>query len=237
MKRKVFGATVVALSIVVSPFAVSASAEDCTEPEMLVSSTAGRSIDIFSQEISQESMQSLWQIVTREPSYSTPLIGKVIAADQNWLGGCWYPGIGIVAGAGRGPETRSVSLWAWADEVDLTVARYSVLAYINAVPSTTTTTTTTTSTTTTTTTTTVPALDTLPPSTTSTTTSVPAEETTTTTTTAAAEQTFSVADVSYSIAQVKPASLRVIKMQRKPKCKVATVKLKNKKKVRKVICK
>lgn len=177
-------AAVMTAALITAPFAaqVSAATEQCTDPEMLVSSRAGRSIQISGSDVSHTSMSRLWEIVTRDPDYSTPLLGRVIAADQNWLGSCKYPGIGLGVGSGTSWATRNVAVWVWADEVDLSVARRSILVSIGEIEATTTTTSTTTSTTSTTTT--------VPPTTTTT---LPEQTTTTTTTTVAATTTTTVA--------------------------------------------
>ena len=123
-----------------------ANAAVCGEPTMLASALRGRPITISGIEIGEDKMKTLWRIATTPPEESTPFFGKVIAEDQDWLSSCQYPGIGIGAGSGMSWQERSVTLWVWADAVDLSAARLSIYRLIGAVVASTTTTTTTTTT-------------------------------------------------------------------------------------------
>lgn len=251
MKTKVHALIVSALLL--TPFAAtvhSASALTCENPEMLVSSTRGRMINISGSEISREAMTNLWSIVTQDTEISTTMIGKIIGEDQNWLGSCFFPGVGLGVGSGYDADTRNVAVWVWANEVDLTLARRSILARITQQSTTTSTTSTTIELPTTT--------STLPPETTTTTIAAVQEETTTTllpvttsTTIAPPETTTTIADVvatsaSVSAAVALPGEVTKFSVQKvvagKKRCKTLVVKVKNKKtkklvKVRKVVCK
>jgi hypothetical protein len=138
----------VAAAMLCGMFAVSGQAEAavCGEPTMLASALRGRPITISGIQIGKDKMETLWRIATTPPEESTPFFGKVIAEDQDWLSSCQYPGIGIGAGSGMSWEERSVTLWVWADAVDLSAARLSIYRLIGAVVASTTTTSTTTTT-------------------------------------------------------------------------------------------
>jgi hypothetical protein len=141
MKTKVHALIVSALLL--TTFATTArpaSALVCENPEMLVSSTRGRIINISGSEISREAMSNLWSIVTQDAEISTTAIGKMIGEDQNWLGSCFFPGVGLGVGSGYDADTRNVAVWVWANEVDLAKARLSILTRIS-LPATTTSTT------------------------------------------------------------------------------------------------
>ena len=125
-------------------FSGQVNAASCGEPTMLASALRGRPITISGIQIGKDKMETLWRIATTPPEESTPFFGKVIAEDQDWLSSCQYPGIGIGAGSGMSWQERSVTLWVWADAVDLSAARLSIYRLIGAVVASTTTTTTTT---------------------------------------------------------------------------------------------
>lgn len=251
MKTKVHALIVSALLL--TTFATTArpaSALVCENPEMLVSSTRGRMINISGSEISRDEMNNLWSIVTQDAEISTTAIGKMIGEDQNWLGSCFFPGVGLGVGSGYDADTRNVAVWVWANEVDLTLARRSILARIAQQSTTTSTTSTTIE---------LPATSsTLPPETTTTTIAAVQEETTTTlppvttsTTIAPPETTTTIADVvatstSVSAAAAFPGEVTKSSAQKvvagKKRCKTSVVKVRNKKtkklvKVRKVVCK
>jgi hypothetical protein len=251
MKTKVHALIVSALLL--APFAASAnsaSALACENPEMLVSSTRGRMISISGSEISRTAMSNLWAIVTQDTEISTTMIGKMIGEDQNWLGSCFFPGVGLGVGSGYDADTRNVAVWVWANEVDLVKARRSILTRIE-LPVTTTSLAPVTTTSTTielpTTTTTLPA-----ETTTTTTIADVQEETTTTssvpatTTTTAVEAEPAAVATSAAFAAVAPSGVVKFSVQQslagKKRCKTSVVKVKNKKtkklvKVRKVVCK
>lgn len=123
-----------------SAFAVALSdhvrAADCASPVLVDNATSPGIISISSNSISSDQMTRLWSIATSDPEDSTPFFGRIIAADQNWLGSCAYPGIGI--GAGSGYTERVVWLFVWATGVDLAVAKQSVIAAMTPVTTTTT---------------------------------------------------------------------------------------------------
>lgn len=186
---------------------VQVNAAACGEPTMLASALRGRPMSFIGIEIGEDKMRTLWSIATTPPAESTPFFGKVIAEDQDWLSSCQYPGIGIGAGSGLSWRDRNVTLWVWADAVDLSAARLSIHRLIGVVTTTTTTTSTTSTTTSTTTTTTVLPTTTTSTSTTSSTTTIMPEPETTTTMTAAPEEavatmsTFTTIPMQYAVAQ------------------------------------
>jgi hypothetical protein len=141
--------------------ATSASAADCASLTARVSSQTPRPIQFTGAEIGTSAMSVLWQTQMLDAKTATTRFGKVIGEDQNWLGTCQYPGIGIGAGSGVDDASRNVTLWVWADEVDISIARLSVLGYAGVIVTTTTTTSTTlpAAANSTTTTTTVPSED------------------------------------------------------------------------------
>ena len=132
----------VAAAMLCGMFVVSgqANAAVCTEPTMLASALRGRPITISGIQIGEDKMKTLWRIATTPPEESTPFLGKVIAEDQDWLSSCQYPGIGIGAGSGMSWEERSVTLWVWADAVNLSVARLSIYKLVGVAVATTSTT-------------------------------------------------------------------------------------------------
>jgi hypothetical protein len=132
----------VAAAMLCGMFAVSGqvNAAVCTEPTMLASALHGRPIAISGIQIGEDKMKTLWRIATTPPEESTPFLGKVIAEDQDWLSSCQYPGVGIGAGSGMSWEERSVTLWVWADAVDLSVARLSIYRLVGVAVATTSTT-------------------------------------------------------------------------------------------------
>lgn len=132
----------VAAAMLCGMFVVSgqANAATCGEPTMLASALRGRPITISGIQIGEDKMKTLWRIATTPPEESTPFFGKVIAEDQDWLSSCQYPGIGIGAGSGMSWEERSVTLWVWADAVDLSAARLSIYKLVGVVVVTTSTT-------------------------------------------------------------------------------------------------
>ena len=145
--------TLLAFAVSSPVFAMSAApahALECESYTDVISTTSPQSMLIAASQVPAASMQTLWDIVTQSPRYSTPLLGKVIAADQkNSFAECTYPGIGLAVSSGGSPERRNVTFWLWASETNMTLARQSILVFINAVTPTTPTTTTTTTTTTT----------------------------------------------------------------------------------------
>lgn len=139
--------------------ATSASAADCASLTARVSSQTPRPIQFTGAEIGTSAMSVLWQTQMLDAKTATTKFGKVIGADQNWLGTCQYPGIGIGAGSGVDDASRNVTLWIWADEVDISIARLSVLGYAGVIVTTTTITSTTLPAAADSTTTTVPSED------------------------------------------------------------------------------
>ena len=165
MRKSKLLSAVAAVALASSVFAIatpSASGATCTDPVRIVDAQSPTSITFTGAQISRSAMATLWDIVAPSPPAPHELLGRIVAEDQDWLGVCGYPGIGIGAGSGWNEDTKNVTLWFWATQVDTIKARQSIAVYIGAAAATTTTTTTTTTTeapttTTTTTTTTLPA--------------------------------------------------------------------------------
>jgi hypothetical protein len=217
VSKKVAAAAVAAL--IVSVFAVDAASADtveCAAPTVRVSAETPSVIQLTGSLIGELPMSKLWQIVEKESSYSTTLLGKVIGQDQDWLGTCQYPGVGIGAGSGTSWQTRNVTLWLWASEVDVAAARHSLLTYVSAIAATTTTTTTPIA---------VPSVETT--TTTATTTEAPEEVSTLFASVAAVNVAAGVATVSKQ--SVKSSSKKV--------CRTAGVKTLSKKSKKQVVIK
>ena len=145
-----------AITLVASPLFVAtqidATACDESKAKMVANATTPTSIGIYGIDIGHPAMQNLWDIVAAPPPVPHNSIGIAIAKDQNWSNDCSYPGIGIGAGSGNNLDDRNVTLWIWAENVDLVRARATVYALAGVPAETPTTTTTTVPTTTTTTT-------------------------------------------------------------------------------------
>ena len=73
-------------------------------------------------------MAALWEYGSTHGPHD---FGTVIGAAHNWLGACSYPGIGLGTGSGHGWWDRNVTLWVWADEVNLDVARGAVMDLVS----------------------------------------------------------------------------------------------------------
>lgn len=109
---------------------------------MLSDSATPRTIWIYGEDIGEARMAALWEYAH---SHTPHDFGRLIAADQDWLGACRYAGIGLGTGSGYSWHDRNVVLWVWTDAVDMTVAHRTIMDLIDSlVPPTTTTTTTTT---------------------------------------------------------------------------------------------
>jgi hypothetical protein len=196
--------------VIISTVAPLRAADNDCDPDaatMLTVSSSARPLEFYGRDIGQSAINELWRITTATNDYFA-VLGKTIAADQDWFGACKYPGLGIVTGSGWGQwQLKNVTLWVWADEVDISAARDSVVALVTPVPlpetpeeTTTTTTSTTTSTTTTTTTTTVPA-------TTTTTTTEPEPEPEPTTTTSTTEPADTLLETTTTVEEVVETSV------------------------------
>lgn len=222
----------VAAAMLCGMFAVSGQAEAavCGEPTMLASALRGRPMSFIGIEIGEDKMRTLWSIATTPPGESTPLFGKVIAEDQDWLSSCQYPGIGIGAGSGTTWKDRNVTLWVWADAVDLSVARLSIHRLIGIVTTTTTSTTSTTTTVLPTTTSTTTSTTTVPPEpeTTTTVTAAPEEAVATMSTSTTVPMQYAVAQAISVAAPVAAQALRVEAQKAPTAKKVAPAKSKTK---------
>lgn len=119
---------------------------------LLPESTTPRAVWFYGDDIGEQRMAALWEYA----STHTPRdFGRVVAAGQGWFGSCRYPGVGLGTGSGDSWHDRNVVLWMWADEVDLALARATIIELVDSLlppvaPAPTTSTTTTTTTTTTT---------------------------------------------------------------------------------------
>lgn len=181
------------LSFAVNPV----NAEDCVTPSLRKDLATPTSLSITGADVSIDAMAELWRIVTTtsEPGRT---LGKIIAQDQDWLGSCEFPGIGLGAGSGTTPVNKNVTIWFWGSGVDRAIARESVYVLIGQTPPTTTTSTTTT---------------TIAPPDTTTTLPVVTPETTTTTT---QPEVFTAARVmSVSQLPVKASSVKIVVQKKK----------------------
>lgn len=170
---------------------------------MLPISSAGTPLEFKATEMTREEMTNLWSITTTMTG-AYLYLGKVIGAGQDWFGACKFPGLGIATGSGGGIwERRNVTLWVWADGVDMTQARASIYQLVGPAPVTTTTTTTSTTTIPETTTTTTTAPETTTTTIPETTTTSPTPETTTT----VPETTTTVVDAGISLAVMPPETM------------------------------
>lgn len=106
------------------------AAQECTAATstMLADSGSGRPIWIYGDDIGEARMAALWEYAGTHGPHD---FGRVIAADQGWLGGCHHAGIGLGTGSGYSWHDRNVVLWVWTDAVDLEVARRSVMALVD----------------------------------------------------------------------------------------------------------
>ena len=162
-------ATLLACSVPFSPDVAHAS--PCVTPSLRADVPSPTSMKIVGADVTLTSMANLWHIVTATDNAHETL-GKAIAADQDWLGSCQYPGLGLGAGSGTTAENRTIIIWVWSTGVDLARARTSLYELIGQI----TTTTSTTTTTTTSTTTVPPGLPDTTTSTSSSTSTVPRTE-------------------------------------------------------------
>lgn len=144
MKRVV--ASLLAISLTtLSPAKTHATSCDASIATKLPDSSAGRPIEFLGDDIGEVAMSNLWSL---GQTWNTHDFGKAIAEAQDWFGECKYPGIGLGTGSGYSWHDRNVTLWIWADAVDLSQARATIFNLVQPAPTTTTSTTTTTTTTT-----------------------------------------------------------------------------------------
>lgn len=152
MKRLAASLLAVSLLFVVSPAEVHAVDCDAASATYLPISDVPQPISFYGDNIGEEPMAVLWDLGMK---WNTHDFGKAIAAGQDWFGECKYPGIGLATGSGYSWHDRNVTLWIWADGVDLVQAVSTINSLLQPVPVTTTSTSTTSTSTTSTTTTTV----------------------------------------------------------------------------------
>jgi len=95
---------------------------------MLSDSVTPRPIWIYGEDIGEARMAALWAYAH---SHTPHDFGRLIAADQDWLGACRYAGIGLGTGSGYSWLDRNVVLWVWADAVDIALARRTVMDLID----------------------------------------------------------------------------------------------------------
>ena len=210
-----------------------AMSSTCTDPVMVNDTDNPSHVSFMGSEISRSAMNALWDLVAPSPPGPHHFIGQLVASDQDWLGTCGYPGVGITSGSGWNADSKNVTFWFWASGVDVEQARTSIAVHIGAVEQSTTTLAPETTTTTTTVAEATPqALSTFDSSredkvaiaTISTIT------TTTTSTTLPAPTVQSATPVS-AMSVAVPGSTRIVKPKSKPK---AAVKVKRKLKPKKV---
>lgn len=224
----------IAATLAVCTIAVTSNkvnAADCTSPSMRKDTSTPMPLSITGENISLASMQELWRIATATEN-ATRTFGRVIAQDQDWLGTCEFPGIGIGAGSGMSARDRNVTLWIWSSGVNFVQARESIYILVGEIEQPTTTTTTTT-------TTTLPPVTTtttLPPDPATTTTLSP--EPTTTTTLPPDEETMVTQSYVYAVAvnsPVKAQSVKKVFVKKitAKKKKVVTIKIAPKKRKKK----
>lgn len=142
MKIRMTIATALVLSVL--PFSVNSvnAAAVCNSPSMRADVSVPSIMRITGSDISRAALAELWRITTATED-ATVTFGKVIAQDQNWLGACEYPGIGLGAGSGLTLDQRAVTFWIWSTGVDLAAARLSIYQLIGQIAVTTTSTSTT----------------------------------------------------------------------------------------------
>lgn len=129
-----------------------AMSSSCTDPVVVNDTDNPSHVSFMGSEISRSAMNALWDLVAPSPPGPHHFIGQLVASDQDWLGACGYPGVGITSGSGWNADSKNVTFWFWASGVDVEQARTSIAIHIGAVeqstttlaPETTTTTTTTT---------------------------------------------------------------------------------------------
>ena len=107
-----------------APDAVPCTAEAATQ---LPVSATPHAMSFVGSDLGEASMAALWDYAS---THGPNDFGRLIGAGQDWFGSCRYPGIGLGTGSGHGWWDRNVTLWVWADGVDLTAARDSVLAKV-----------------------------------------------------------------------------------------------------------
>ena len=134
MKRLTASLFAVSLLFAVSPAEARAADCDAASATLLPVSAAGQPITFYGDDIGEESMVLLWDLGMK---WNTHDFGKVIAAGQNWFGECKYPGIGLGTGSGWSWHDRNVTLWIWADGVDLTQAANTIYSLVQPAPITT----------------------------------------------------------------------------------------------------
>ena len=137
MKRLVASLFAVSLLCVVSSAEVHAVDCDAASATYLPVSAAPQPIFFYGDSIGEEQMAALWDLGMK---WNTHDFGKAIAAGQNWFGECKYPGIGLGTGSGYSWHDRNVTLWIWADGVDLAQAVSTIHSLVQPAPTTTTTT-------------------------------------------------------------------------------------------------
>lgn len=117
------------LSSAALAYPASASAVvSCYYPTVKIDAVSPKVFSVSQSEVDAVTMQRLWQVAEQPPRVATHLFGSVIAADQNWLGECAYPGVGLGTGAGG---DKSIWFWVWATNVDIVTAKRSIIDYVS----------------------------------------------------------------------------------------------------------
>ena len=122
--------TLASTTTTVAPVVPAAAAPGCTAESATVSVTSARPrpVEFTGTQIGEAAMAALWEYGSTHGPHD---FGTVIGAAHNWLGACSYPGIGLGTGSGHGWWDRNVTLWVWADEVNLDVARGAVMDLVS----------------------------------------------------------------------------------------------------------
>lgn len=130
--KKLIAVSTISTFIVSTFWMVSAGATtttcDPTRATMLPVSAHSRRIEIFGREVGHQAIQKLWgELTTKQSAHIT--FGKIIAADQDWFASCSFPGLGIAVGSGYSLDSRNTIFFVWADEVDMKIARDSIISF------------------------------------------------------------------------------------------------------------
>ena len=117
---------VLAVAPAVGVSAADQAAAQCASSSstLLAVSASGRPVWFYGDEIGEPAMAVLWDYASTHGPHD---FGRMIGAAHDWFRACRYPGVGLGTGSGYSWHDRNVVLWMWADEVDLAVARQSIL--------------------------------------------------------------------------------------------------------------
>jgi hypothetical protein len=104
--------------------------QECTAgiSTQLPESQTGHPVWVYGDEIGEARMTALWEYAS---SHAPRDFGRLIGSGQGWFGSCRYPGVGLGTGSGYSWHDRNVVLWVWSDEVDLALARRTLLDFVD----------------------------------------------------------------------------------------------------------